>query len=129
MMTDILKFKSVLIEKQELILNRLTLLDSKELMHLVASLSSLISNLDLAQAEEEIRCNRVIVSEMKLHRTSFARAESVLKSSDTYFAYKNVLNLKQCAVRSYNLAKMQAQYVLSLAKANMDEDISAFTVS
>ena len=64
-MTDIAKLRSAVIEKQELILNRLATLTYEEVMHLMASLSSIITNLDKVQAEEECQCNRHLVAEME----------------------------------------------------------------
>ena len=113
-MADISKLRAAVIEKQELILNRLTALSYDEVMHLMASLSSIISNLDKVQAEEEVLCNRLLVSEMeKDARTTFSKAEAVLKSSDIHLAYKNIMSLKQCASRGLNLARLHAQHLLN----------------
>lgn len=113
-MADISKLRAAVIEKQELILNKLTALSYEEVMHLMASLSAIITNLDIVQAEEEVRCNRLVVSEMERDsRTTFSKAEAVLKSSDTHLAYKNIMSLKQCAVRGLGLARLHAQYLLN----------------
>ncbi len=112
-MADISKLRAAVIEKQEVILNRLTTLSYEEVMQLMASLSSLITNLDKVQAEEEIQCNRIIVGEMeKDTRTTFSKAEAILKSTDTYLSYKNILSLKQCASRGLTLARLHAQHLL-----------------
>jgi hypothetical protein len=111
---DISKLKSAVIEKQELILNRLTTLTYEEVMHLMASLSAIISNLDKFQAEEEIHCNRLLVSTMdKDAKITFSKAEAVLKCSDIYLSYKNFMSLKQCASRGLNLARLHVQYLLN----------------
>ena len=112
-MADISKLRTVVIEKQELILNRLTLLSYEEVMQLMASLSSIITNLDKVQAEEEVQCNRLLVNELdKDSRTSFSKAEAILKCSDTYLSYKNIVSLKKCASRGLNLTRLHTQYLL-----------------
>ncbi len=112
-MADPLKLRAAVIEKQELILNRLTALTYEDVMQLMASLSSIISNLDQAQAAEEVHCNRILVAEMeKDTQTTFSKAEALLKTTDTYLSYKNTLSLKQCASRGLNLARLHAQYLL-----------------
>lgn len=113
-MADISKLRAAVIEKQELILNKLTTLSYEEVMHLMASLSSIISNLDKVQAEEEVQCNKLLVSEMERDsRTTFSKAEAVLKSSDLHLAYKNIMSLKQCASRGLNLARLHAHHLLN----------------
>ena len=108
MTLDISKLRVAVIEKQELILNKLTTLTYQEVMHLMASLSSLISNLEV-QAEEEIRCNKILVGEMERDaRTTFSKSEAILKCSDTYLTYKNIMSLKQCSSRGLDLARVHA---------------------
>lgn len=119
-MAELSNLRSAVIEKQEIILNKLTSLSFEEVMHLMASLSSLITNLDKIQAEEEMHCNRIIVREMeKDQRTTFSKAEAILKASETYQSYKNVMGLKQFAIRGLTFTKMQAQYIL---KSNHEND-------
>ena len=126
-MADISKLRSAVIEKQELILNRLTALSYEEVMHLMASLSSIIVNLDKVQAEEEALCNRLLVSELeKDSRTTFSKAEATLKSSEVHLAYKNVMSLKQCASRALSLARLHAQH-LTNSKASDYEEAEALT--
>ena len=111
---DVSKLRAAVIEKQELILNRLTTLSYEETMHLKASLSALISNLDNVQAEVELQCNRIIVGEMERDaRTTFSKAEAVLKASDIHLSYKNILSLKQCAARGLGLTKFHVQHLLN----------------
>jgi hypothetical protein len=98
-MADLSSLRAAVIEKQDLILNKLPSISYEEVMKLMASLSSLISNLDKIHAEEEVRCNKIIVSEMANdQRTTFSKAEAVLKTSEVYLSYKNIMSLKQCAV-------------------------------
>ncbi len=112
-MADLSKLRAAVIEKQDLILNKLTSLSYEEVMQLMASLSSLITNLDKVQAEEEVRCNKLIAGEMERDpRTTFSKAESILKTTEIYLAYKNVMSLKQCTVRGLNLARLHTQYLL-----------------
>ncbi len=112
-MADISKLRAAVIEKQEVILNRLTTLSYEEVMQLMASLSSLITNLDKVQAEEEVQCNRIVVGEMeKDARTTFSKAEAILKTTDTYLVYKNIMSLKQCASRALTLARLHVQHLL-----------------
>ena len=114
-MADISKLRAAVIEKQELILNRLTTLSYEEVMQLMASLSSLITNLDKVQAEEEVQCNRIVVGEMeKDARTTFSKADALLKTTDTYLSYKNIMSLKQCASRALALARIHVQHLLEL---------------
>jgi hypothetical protein len=114
-MADISKLRTAVVEKQELILNKLTTLSYEEVMHLMASLSSIITNLDNVQAEEEVLCNRLMVSEMERdQRTTFSKAEAILKASDTHHVYKNILSLKQCAVRGLGLARLHAHHLLNV---------------
>ena len=121
-MADTSKLRAAVIEKQELILNRLTTLTYEEVMQLMASLSSLITNLDKVQAEEEVQCNRLLVSEMeKDSRTTFSKAEAILKTTDIYLSYKNILSLKQCASRGANLARLHVHHLL---KSKVDGDFS-----
>jgi hypothetical protein len=125
-MADISKLRAAVIEKQEVILNRLTTLSYEEVMQLMASLSSLITNLDKVQAEEEILCNRIVVGEMeKDSRTTFSKAEAILKSTDTYMAYKSILSLKQCVSRGLSLAKLHAQYLLGTKYSEHETDDEA----
>lgn len=120
-MTDISKLRAAVIEKQEIVLNKLTSLSYEEVMHLMASLSSIISNLDKVQAEEEVQCNKLLVSEMERDsRTTFSKAEAILKSSDIHLTYKNVISLKQCASRGLNLARLHVQHLLN---SRIDETI------
>lgn len=124
-MADISKLRTAVIEKQELILNKLTTLSYQEVIHLMASLSSIITNIDKVQAEEEIQCNKLLVSEMERDpRTTFSKAEAVLKSSDTYLAYKNIMGLKQCASRGLNLAKLHVQHLLN-TRVTDENDIAS----
>ena len=112
-MADVSKLRSAVIEKQELILNKLTAMTYVEVMQLMASLSAIISNLDKVQFEEEGQCNRLLVAEMnKDARTTFSKADAVLKSSDAYQSYKSIMNLKQCAARGMNLARLHVLYLL-----------------
>lgn len=112
---DTSKLRAAVIEKQELILNRLTSLSYEEVMQLMASLSAIISNLDKVQSEEEVQCNRLLVGEMeKDARTTFSKAEAILKTTDAYLSYKNILSLKQCAVRGLGLARLHVQHLLQI---------------
>lgn len=122
-MADVSKLRSAVIEKQELILNKLTAMTYVEVMQLMASLSAIISNLDKVQAEEEGQCNRLLVAEMtKDARTTFSKADAILKCSDTYQSYKNIMSLKQCSVRAMNLARLHAHYLLKSAQGG-DESL------
>lgn len=79
----------------------------------MASLSSLITNLDKVQAEEEAQCNKILVGEMERDaRATFSKADAILKTTDAYLSYKNILSLKQCAVRGLGLARLHAQHLL-----------------
>lgn len=122
-MVDISKLWAAVIEKQELILNKLTILTYDEVMHLMASLSSIINNLDKVQAEEEAQCNKILIGEMERDtRTTFSKTEAILKCSDAYVSYKNILSLKQCASRGLNLARFHTQYLL---KSRVTDDLNA----
>lgn len=124
-MADLSKFRAAVIEKQEIILNRLTKLTYEEVMQLMASLTALISNLDKILAEEDVLCNRLMVAEMERDpRSTFSRAESIMKASETYLSYKHAMNLKQCAARGLSLAKIHTQYVLN-SKVEQESDIDS----
>ncbi len=110
-MADFSELKVAVIEKQGIILNKLTELSYRELIQLVASLSAIISNLENMYTESEILCNKIISEQMLYdHRTTFAKAESIMKSSEVYVKSKNIANLKQCALRAISLAKIHLQY-------------------
>ena len=80
----------------------------------MASLSSIITNLDKVQVEEEIQCNKFLVGEMERDsKATFSKAEAFLKTTDAYMSYKNIMSLKQCATRGMNLAKLHAQHLLN----------------
>jgi hypothetical protein len=112
-MSDISKIKSAVIEKQDIILNRLNDLSYDESMKLLASLSSLITNIDRLQAEEENRCNKLIVQHMTEDpRATFSKAEAVLKASELYVSYKNILSLKQCTARGLGIVKLHLHHLL-----------------
>ncbi len=112
-MADISKLHTAVIEKQKLILNKLTTLSYKDVMHLTASLSSIITNLDNVQAEEEVLCNRLIVNEIERDSmATFSKAEAILKASDSHHADKNILSL-QCASRGLSLARLHAHHLLN----------------
>lgn len=118
-MTDLLKFSDAIIEKQEIILNSLTDLPYKELVKMMASLSAIISNLDKIQTTEEIKCNKIIADQFSNDpRASFAKVEALMKSSETYAAYKNTLNLKQSAMRELQIVRIQVQYHLKITLDN-----------
>ena len=120
-MADISKLRAAVVEKQDVIVNKLTALSYEEVMHLMASLSSITTNLDKAQAEEEVLCNKLIVSELERDsRTTFSKAEAILKSSDLHLSYKNIMSLKQCASRGIGLARLHAHYLL---KSRLDGEI------
>ncbi len=122
-MADTSKLRAAVIEKQELILNKLTTMTYAEVMQLMASLSAIIGNLDKVQAEEELQCNRLLVGEMeKDTRTTFSKAEAIMKCSDAHLSYKNIMSLKQCASRGLNLARLHAQYLL---RSRLDEESDA----
>ena len=121
-MADISKIRAVVIEKHEMVLNQLTKLSHEDLIKLLASFSSIIANLDKAQAEDEAQCNKLIISEMERDpRATFSKAEAILKASDIYLTYKNTLSLKQFASRDLNIAKMHMQYLLK-SKIDTDEE-------
>jgi hypothetical protein len=125
-MADTSELRAAVIEKQELILNRLTALSYEEIMQLMASLSSLINNLDKVQAEEEMQCNKILVGEMeKDTRATFSKADAILKTTDAYLSYKNILSLKQCAVRGLGLARLHAQHLLQTKVEDKDEPHSS----
>jgi len=44
------------------------------------------------------------------NRATFAKAEAIMKSSEDYVKSRNIANLKQCASRAINLAKIHLQY-------------------
>jgi len=116
---DISKLRAAVIEKQELILNKLTTLTYEEVMQVMASLSSLITNLDKVQAEEESQCNKHLVGEMERDsRATLSKAEAILKSSDAYLSYKNIMSLKQCASKGLNLARSHTQYLFNSKMAD-----------
>jgi len=111
--------RTAVIEKQDLILNKLTTLSYEDVMHLMASLSSIITNLDKIQADEELHCNKILVSEMERDsRTTFSKTEAILKSTDTHLSYKNVMSLKQCASRGLGLARLHAECLVGRKMAN-----------
>lgn len=122
-MADITKLRTAVIEKQEIILNRLTKLSYEEVIQMMASLSSLITNLDKIQAEEEVQCNRIMVREMEKDvRTNFSKAEAILKSTETYLSYKNIMSLKQCASRALSLSRLHIQHLLE-SRVSGDHEI------
>lgn len=117
-MSELTAIKTSLFEKQDLIATRLNLLNYNELLALVSSLSSLISKLDFLQADEEIRCNRVLIQEMNSNpRGTLGKAEAILRSSETYRSFKYINNLKNLAIRSFHLSKQHATYLLKLAES------------
>ena len=70
-------------------------------------------NIDKVQSEEEAQCNKLLVNEMERDsRTTFSKSEAILKTTDAYLSYKNILSLKQCALRGLSLAKIHTQYLL-----------------
>lgn len=110
---DLSKFSNALIEKQEIILNQLTELPYEELIKLMASISAIISNLEKLQTTEDIKCNKIIAEQfLNDPRASFAKAEALMKSSEAYAKYKNIANLKQCALRELQIVRIQVQYHL-----------------
>lgn len=126
-MADIGKLRTAVIEKQDLILHKLTSLSYDEVMHLMASLSAIITNLDNIQAEAEAQCNKLIVTEMERDsRITFSKAEAVLKSSDIHLSYKNIMSLKQCAARGLSLARIHAQHLLN-SRVSLESDGEAFS--
>lgn len=121
-MTDFAKIRTAVIEKQEVILNKLTDLPYNDIIKLLASLSSIITNLDRLQAEEESQCNKMIVQHMAQdQRATFSKAEAVLKASDVYMTYKNILSLKQCTSRGLSIVKLHLQCSL---KTHIDDDVA-----
>jgi hypothetical protein len=122
-MADLDELKNAIIEKQNIILNKLTELPYKESMRLLASLLAIVSNLENMQTQSEIVCNRIISDLMMAdHRTSFSKAETIMKSSDTYLKHKKISNLKQCASRESSLIKIHLQYLLKEKIQVDDED-------
>ena len=110
-MADFDELKVAVIEKQEIILHKLNELSYKKLMQLAASLSAIISNLENMYTKSENLCNKIISEQMLHdHRTTFAKAESIMKSSEIYVKSKNIVNLKQCALRAISLVKIHLQY-------------------
>lgn len=63
-MADLPKLRQAVIEKQELVL-KLTKLSYEETVQLIASLSSIITNLDRAYLEAEVKCNSQMVQQME----------------------------------------------------------------
>lgn len=119
-MADILKVKSAVIEKQEIILNKLTDLPYEESIKLMASLSSLLTNLDRLLAEEESHCNKLIIKYMSDDpRATISKAEAALKSSDIYLSYKNILSLKQCTARGLSIVRIHLNHLL---KSKIESD-------
>jgi hypothetical protein len=110
---DLSRLSSAIIEKQGVILNNLVNLSHEELMKMMVSLSAIISNLEKLQTQEDIKCNKIMAIEFSNDsRASFSKVEVLMKASDTYLEYKNVMNLKQCALRELSLVKIQVQYYL-----------------
>ena len=101
------------IEKQELVVNKLTTLSYVEVIQLMARLSLLISDLDKIQIEHEIQCNKFIVRKMEQETKGvYSKAEAMMKASDLYWDYKNTLSAKQSAVSALHTAKIHIQYLL-----------------
>ncbi|MEI8346559.1 MAG: hypothetical protein WCG27_03770, partial [Pseudomonadota bacterium] len=66
-----------------------------------------------------VKCNKILIAEMERDtRATFSKAEAVLKCSDTYLSYKNIMGLKQCASRGLNLARLHAQHLLKSGVIN-----------
>ncbi|MDH4466831.1 MAG: hypothetical protein QE271_02130 [Bacteriovoracaceae bacterium] len=124
--SQISKLRSAVIQKQEIILNKLTQLPYQEVMKLLASLSSLVINLDMALIEVENKCNKFLVSELERDpRATFSKGEAALKSSEIYMTYRNILSLKQCASRGLGFARMHAQYLLKLKTHNEESEANS----
>lgn len=122
-MADLQKLRHVLIEKQEIIL-KLTNLNYAETVQLIASLSSLITNLDRSYLEAEIKCNSQMVQQMEHDpRCTITKAETYLKSTESYVLYRELLSLKQCAARGLSLAHVHLQY---LTKASSGEFLKEY---
>lgn len=123
-MVDLSELKTAVLEKQDIILHKLTELSYKDLMKLAASVSSIISNLENMYTRNEYLCHKII-SEQMLHdpRITFAKAESIMKSSEIYLKTKNILNLKQCASRTMSLIKIHLQYYFLKEKIESDHEI------
>ena len=126
-MIDISKITQAVIEKQELILNKLIELSYNESLKLMASLSSLLTNLDRLQTEEDSQCNKLILQAMREDpRMTFAKAETIMKSSETYLSYKNILSLKQCTSRGIGIVRLHLQFLLkSKIEEELEEEIIA----
>lgn len=124
-MADFQKLRQALIEKQEIIL-KLTSLNYQEAMQLIASLSSLITNLDRAYLEAEVKCNHQMVQQMEHDpRCTISKAEIYLKATEPYQVYKDLLSLKQCAARGLSLAKVHLQYLTKSATGEFLKEYEA----
>jgi hypothetical protein len=120
---EISKITLAVIEKQEIILNKLTDLSYNESIKLMASLSSLLTNIDWLQVEGESQCNRLLFQTMKDDpRTTVSKAESMMKSSDVYRSYKKILSLKQCTSRGLGIVRFHLHYLLK-SKVETDSEV------
>lgn len=110
-MVEFSELKAAVIEKQDIVLHKLTELSYKDLMQLAASLSAIISNLKNIYIKSEHLCNKIISEHMlNDHRATFSKAESIMKSSEIYVKSKNIANLKQYSSRAMSLIKIHLQY-------------------
>ncbi|MFK7828128.1 MAG: hypothetical protein AB8G05_28520 [Oligoflexales bacterium] len=112
-MVSIEELRSAVIEKQSMILEKLPSLAYDETLRLAASISAIISNLESLQGFEELKYHTLISEQLSNDpKASFAKVEAIMKSSNSYVSYRNVVNLKQCALRMQNLAKIHLEYIL-----------------
>lgn len=121
-MANIDELRSAVIEKQSIILEKLPNLAYQDSLRLAASISAIISNLETLQGYEELKYHTLVSEQLSNDpKASFAKVEAIMKSSNSYVSYRNVVNLKQCALRMQNLAKVHLQYLLNNSKPDVEQ--------
>ena len=89
---------------------------------MAASISAIISNLETLQGYEELKYHTLVSEQLSNDpKASFAKVEAIMKSSNSYVSYRNVVNLEQCALRMQNLAKVHLQYLLNNSKPDVEQ--------
>jgi hypothetical protein len=58
--------------------------------------------------KSEYLCNKIISEHiLNAYRSTFSKAESIMKSSEIYVNSKNIINFKQCASRAMSLSLLK----------------------
>lgn len=116
-MNEVENLSKLITEKQDMV-KHLHELTYNDLLNLLTSLSDYIFQLEAFLIKGESVCNQIILRSMAADsRTSFAKADAIMKSSAHYLEHRRVQRMKQLVTRNFNIVRSYTIEPRSRSKA------------